>query len=144
MYSYRVARILSSGRVPIFIEHLPAGFPSPAADYEEGELDFNELLVKRKAATYCVRVTGESMQGAGILPGDILVVDRSLSPSDGDIVVACLDGEFTVKRLKTLEGRTVLRAENPSFRDIPVEEEQECTFFGVVTAVVRTLRGGSA
>ena len=77
-----------------------AGFPSPAEQYMEPPLDLNELLVKRPAATYFVRVSGDSMTGAGINDGDILVVDRSLRPADGDIIIACLDGDFTVKRLR--------------------------------------------
>ena len=77
-----------------------AGFPSPAEQYMEPPLDLNELLVKRPAATYFVRVSGDSMTGAGINDGDILVVDRSLRPADGDIIIACVDGDFTVKRLR--------------------------------------------
>lgn len=144
MYSMRIHHAPSKRQVPLFHDLLPAGFPSPAADYEEGELDFNELLIKRKAATYCVRVTGDSMQGAGILPGDILVVDRSIRPADGNIVVASLDGEFTVKRLKkTADGNILLRPEHPAYRDIHIGDQQECFFFGVVTGVVRTLRNGN-
>ena len=77
-----------------------AGFPSPAEQYMEPPLDLNELLVKRPAATYFVRVSGDSMTGAGINDGDILVVDRSLRPADGDIIIACVDGDFTVKRFR--------------------------------------------
>ena len=77
-----------------------AGFPSPAEQYMEPPLDLNELLVKRPAATYFVRVSGDSMIGAGINDGDILVVDRSLRPADGDIIIACVDGDFTVKRFR--------------------------------------------
>ena len=80
-----------------------AGFPSPAEQYMEPPLDLNELLVKRPAATYFVRVSGDSMTGAGINDGDLLVVDRSLRPADGDIIIACVDGDFTVKILR--EGR---------------------------------------
>ena len=77
-----------------------AGFPSPAEQYLEPPLDLNALLVKRPAATYFVRVEGDSMIDAGINPGDLLVVDRSLTPVDGDIIIASVDGEFTVKRLR--------------------------------------------
>ncbi len=130
--------------VPLFGELIPAGFPSPASDYEEGELDFNTLLIKRRAATYCIKVSGESMTGAGILSGDILVVDRSIQAADGDIVVAALDGEFTVKRLRLRRGCVVLRPENPAYRDIVIGDDQDFLVFGVVTGVVRTLRGGKA
>ncbi len=128
--------------IPLFTEHIPAGFPSPAADYEEQDLDFNELLVKRRASTYCLRVSGDSMEGAGILPGDILVVDRSLRPVDGDIVVASLEGAFTVKRLRISSRTVVLQAENPRYRDIPISNEEDFLVFGVVTGVVRTMGRG--
>ncbi|MBL7006801.1 MAG: translesion error-prone DNA polymerase V autoproteolytic subunit [Spirochaetia bacterium] len=124
-------------KTPFFFSSIPAGFPSPAADYTEDGLDFNELLVKRKAATYCLKVTGESMSGAGILPNDILVVDRSLHPEKGDIVVAALNGEFTVKRLFQKHGSIILHPENPDFSDIHVGPEEDFTVFGVVTSVVR-------
>ena len=124
-------------KVPFFFTPIPAGFPSPAADYTEAELDFNKLLIKRKASTYCLKVTGESMSGAGIFPNDILVVDRSLRPDRGDIVVAALNGEFTVKRLFQQHGSVILHPENPEFSDIHIGPEEDFTIFGVVTSVVR-------
>ena len=117
-----------------------AGFPSPAADYAEEGLDFNALLVKRKAATYCLRVSGDSMIEAGILPEDIIVVDRSLPPAQGDIVVAALNGEFTVKRFFLRHRSVVLHPENSSYDDITVGPEEDFRVFGVVTAVVRRYR----
>ena len=93
------ARISASLALPLFDYSISAGFPSPAEDYLEQSLDLNELCIKHPAATYLVKVSGESMTGVGIFNGDILVVDRSLNPNAGDIVVACLDGEFTVKEL---------------------------------------------
>lgn len=143
MYSIQMCSNNTDLKVPLFTEHIAAGFPSPASEYEEKELDFNELLVKRRAATYCLRVSGDSMTGAGILPGDILVVDRSVHPADGDIVVASLDGEFTVKRLVRTSRTAVLRAENPDYKDINVGEDRDFLIFGVVTGVVRTMRRGS-
>ena len=128
--------------LPLFADRIPAGFPSPAADFAEEELDFNELLIRRRAATYCLRVSGDSMQGAGILPGDILVVDRSVYPLDSDIVVASLDGEFTVKRLITSGGQAVLRPENPAYRETVITEDRDFLVFGVVTGVVRTMKRG--
>lgn len=121
-----------------------AGFPSPAEQYLEPPLDLNELLVKRPAATFFVRVQGDSMVGAGIRDGDLLVVDRSLTPADGDIVIAAVDNEFTVKRLrmKTVqaEGRAVrrvaLEAANPAFPTIVLKGLRELRFFGKVTAVI--------
>ncbi len=124
-----------------------AGFPSPAEQYMEPPLDLNELLVKRPAATYFVRVSGDSMTGAGINDGDLLVVDRSLRPADGDIIIACVDGEFTVKRLRERgmgngergmgNGREVrLVAANPQYPDIVLKSDQELDYFGKVTACV--------
>ena len=84
-------------RVPVGTARCCAGFPSSAEQYLEPPLDLNELLVKRPAATYFVRVEGDSMIGAGISNGDLLVVDRSLRPSDGDVIIASVDGDFTVK-----------------------------------------------
>ncbi len=142
MLRINISSGLSASSVPLFSDRIAAGFPSPAADYEEKDLDFNELLVKRRASTYCLRVSGDSMKGAGIFPGDILVVDRSVNPVSNDIVVASLDGEFTVKRLIKSSGAVVLRAANPMYEDILVCEDREFLVFGVVTAVVRTMRRG--
>ncbi len=86
-------------KLPVFLGRLPAGFPSPADDYIEGKLDLNRHLIKHPAATFFVRVTGDSMLEAGIHSGDILIVDRSLEAIDGNVIVASLDGELTVKRL---------------------------------------------
>ena len=112
-----------------------AGFPSPAEQYMEPPLDLNEFLVKRPAATYFVRVSGDSMTGAGINDGDILVVDRSLRPADGDIIIACVDGDFTVKRLKISE-RVTLEPANPNFPVLALEKGQELDYFGKVTACI--------
>lgn len=123
-----------------------AGFPSPAEQYREKPLDLNELLVKRPAATYFVRVEGDSMTGAGIFDGDLLVVDRSLRPADGDIVVASVDGDFTVKTIRFGKGadggRSVrLVAANPDYPDIVLEPGQELDYFGKVTASIRRFAG---
>jgi len=99
MFSISIKSVLQHARIPLSLTSVQAGFPSPAADYAEDGLDFNELLIHRKAATYCLKVTGDSMTGAGIFPGDILVVDRSIPPANGDIAVAAVNGEFTVKRI---------------------------------------------
>lgn len=129
-----------------------AGFPSPAEQYQEQPLDLNELLVKRPAATFFVRVQGDSMIGAGITDGDLLVVDRSLLPADGDIIIACIDGDFTVKRYRE-EGtgkrergtgngergtgkRICLEAANPNFQTIYLRPGQELDYFGKVTACI--------
>ena len=127
-----------------------AGFPSPAEQYLEPPLDLNELLVRRPAATYFVRVEGDSMSGAGIHDGDLLVVDRSLCPADGDVIIASVDGDFTVKTLrlgkreegkgKREEGKgkreVWLEPANPKFSAIKLESFQELDYFGKVTACI--------
>ena len=116
-----------------------AGFPSPAEQYMEPPLDLNELLVKRPAATYFVRVSGDSMTGAGVPDGDLLVVDRSLEPEDGSMVIACVDGEFTVKTYRRDRRGVRLEAANPAYPPIAFAGEMELRVFGVVTAVVHRL-----
>ena len=115
------------------------GFPSPADDYLDHPLDFNELLIRNPAATFAVRLASDSMTGAGLFPGDIAVVDRSLTPSNGCIVLALLDGEFTIKRYRPGEGRVLLQAENPNFPDIEVTAERAFEVWGVVTRSIRML-----
>jgi DNA polymerase V len=123
--------------VPLALGRVPAGFPSPADDYVEYGLDLNEYLVANPPATFMVRVGGDSMIDAGIHEGDVLVVDRSREPLHGRIVVAVLDGEFTVKRLLVCDGRYVLAPENASYDPIRIREGQDLTVWGVVTGVVR-------
>ena len=113
-----------------------AGFPSPAEQYVERALDLNELLVAKPSATYYVRAEGDSMEGAGIRSGDLLVVDRSLEATDGSIVIACVDGEFTVKTLRKGRGRVWLEAANPAYKPIRFGGEMELVVFGVITAVI--------
>jgi len=122
--------------IPFYGTGVAAGFPSPADDYIEKRLDLNELLIKKPASTFFVRADGESMLGAGIHSGDVLVVDRSLHPAVGKIIVCALDGELTVKRLRSKEGRLVLAPENPDFPDIPLQEEVDMVIWGVVTNVI--------
>jgi DNA polymerase V len=126
--------------VPLFGQSIRAGFPSPAADYVEGSLDFNELLVREAATTFVVRADGESMLGAGIFPGDFLVVDRSLTARTGDIVIAALDGDFTVKRLRRESGKIILAPENPAYPAVTLDAESELSIWGVVTYVLHSLR----
>jgi DNA polymerase V len=125
--------------LPLFTGKISAGFPSPADDYVEKTLDLNELLVKKPAATFFVRAEGESMLGAGIHPNDILVVDRSLEPAAGKIVICALNGALTVKRLLLQNGGWVLAAENPLYADIVISEGLELVVWGVVTAVIHPL-----
>lgn len=124
---------------PLFACSVSAGFPSPADDYIEGKLDLNELMVANPAATFFVRVAGDSMTGAGIHHNDILVVDRSLEPSHGKVVIAVVGGELTVKRLHRKNDTILLKAENPDYPDITINEESDCEIWGVVAFVVHSL-----
>lgn len=122
--------------LPLFSHKVVAGFPSPADDYIEATLDLNEKLVRNKDATFLLVVEGDSMQKAGIQDGDILVVDRSVQPSDGKIVIAALDGELTVKRLSVKSTGTWLVPENDNYPPILVREEADMVIWGVVTATI--------
>jgi DNA polymerase V len=122
--------------LPIYLANVQAGFPSPAEDYLDKTLDLNELLIAHPAATFFVRVAGDSMQNAGIFSGDILVVDRSLEPADNKIIVAIVGSEFTVKRLKIRENRISLVPENPAYPILEMKEESDFQVWGVVTYVI--------
>ena len=120
---------------------MPAGFPSPADDYLDGTIDLNARLIERPAATFLMRVTGDSMKGASILDGDLVVVDRNVEPRPGHVVVAVLDGDLTLKRLRRLrDGRSMLQAENPDYPPFVIGEEVTAEIWGVVVGVVRQLR----
>ncbi len=123
----------------LFNAAVPAGFPSPAADYEQDRLDLNKHLVKNPAATFFVRVTGDSMIGAGIHDGDLLVVDRSIEPRDKNIVIAVLDGEITVKRIRLRRGKITLVPENESYLSHEISHDNEFEVWGVVTNVIHKL-----
>ena len=118
-----------------------AGFPSPAEQYQEPPLDLNELLVKRPAATYFVRVEGDSMVGAGISDGDLLVVDRSLRPANGDVIIASVDGDFTVKTYRRDKDGVRLEPANPNYPVIRLRPGQELDYFGKVTACIHRFAG---
>lgn len=125
--------------VPLMLTNVAAGFPSPAEDYLDHPLDFNDLLIAHPAATFAVRVSGTSMTGAGIFPGDIAVVDRALTAVDGSIVLGVLDGEFTLKRFRKQVGRVWLEAENPAFKPIMITEDSRFEVWGVVRHAIRML-----
>lgn len=116
------------------------GFPSPADDYLEGALDLNRLLVHNAPATFFLRVQGDSMTGAGIHTDDILVVDRSVSPSHNSVVVAMLNGALTVKRLWQKKGRVALMPDNPQYKPIEVTHNESFEVWGVATSVIHSLR----
>jgi DNA polymerase V len=126
--------------LPLFLESVSAGFPSPADDYMEGKLDLNDYLVRNPSATFFVRVTGDSMIGAGIYSGDILIVDRSLAPKDDNIIIAVIDSDLTVKRLGKRNDRFVLMPENPKYEPIEIKPEMNFEVWGVVTSVIHNLR----
>ena len=113
---------------------------TPAEDRVDGCLDLNEHLVEHRESTFYIRVQGQSMTGAGINDGDLLVVDRALEAADGNIVVAMVDGELTLKRLHKRNGHVRLLPENPCFRPVEFEDGQELTIWGVATSVVHFLR----
>ncbi len=126
-------------RPALMTSTVAAGFPSPADDHAEDRLDLNSLLIKRPAATFFVRVSGDSMLQRGIHDGDLLVVDRSLEASDGSVVIAVLDGELTVKELRRRNGRAWLAAANSDFPPISLETESETHIWGVATCVIHSL-----
>lgn len=126
--------------LPLFVNAIPAGFPSPAEGYLDDPIDLNQLLVSHPAATFFIRVQGESMRGANIHSGDVLVVDRSLEPKNRDIIVAVLNGEFTVKRLSIKGEQLFLTSENRAFSPIEVREGEDFQVWGVVTYVIHKSR----
>jgi len=126
-------------RLPFYSHAVSAGFPSPADDDIEETLDLNQLLIKHPSATFFLKVSGSSMIKAGIHDGDIVIVDRSIQPSDGKIVIASVNGELTVKRLSCSQGKTELVAENDAYPPIDITEDTELKFWGVVTNVIHSL-----
>ncbi|NVK75810.1 UV protection and mutation protein [Marinomonas sp. CT5] len=128
----------NSVQIPLYVESVSAGFPSPAQDFVERTLDLNELCIPHPMSTFFVRAQGESMVDVGIYSGDVLVVDRSLTARHGDIIIASIHGEMTVKMLE-LKPEVLLRPKNKAYAAIPITEESEFEVFGVVTSVVRRL-----
>ena len=138
-------RALADDAPPALIERADTevlcGFPSPSQDYHTSEIDLNEFLMPNRVSTFLIRARGHSMMRAGIFDGDELVVDRSISPQDGHVVVAVVDGEMTVKRLRLRADGAVLAPENPAYPDIVVAELSELRVWGVVTrSLHRVLR----
>jgi DNA polymerase V len=125
--------------VPLVLGRAAAGFPSPADDYLDRPLDFNELLIENPDATFAVRVVGDSMIGAGIFPGDIAVVDRSKTAVDRSIVLAILDGEFTLKRYRQRGNRCWLEAENSNYGPTELTEDSAFEIWGVIKRSIRML-----
>lgn len=130
-------------QLPVHVWATPStvqcGFPSPAEDHAQKRLDLNELLVNQPDATFFMRVRGPSMRDAGIDDGDYVVIDRSIEAKHGQVVLAVVDGEFTIKRLFRRAGRVKLQAANPTFSDIEFRDGQELTIWGVVTWTLKGL-----
>lgn len=124
-------------RTPLAHSGISAGFPSPADDFKELRISIDQEVVKNEEATFYARVAGESMQGAGLDDGDLLVIDRSKEPENNAIAVCFIDGEFTVKRLKVEKDCIYLMPENPNYKPIKVTEESQLQIWGVVTYVVK-------
>ncbi len=131
-----MAQLSDSVELPLFASPISAGFPSPADDYVEKRLDLNEHLVRNRQATFFLRVSGDSMIGAGIHHDDLLIVDRSLPATHKKIVVAIVGGELLVKRLLRVNNKVSLAAENPGYAPIEVTEDSGFEIWGVVTNVI--------
>lgn len=138
VYSYAPGsaepRMISAG-----VGHVPAGFPSPSQDYSDTKIDLTQMLVRDELSTFIVRVSGDSMQDAGIYDGDKLIVDRGIEPRDGHVVVAIVDGEMTVKRLRITPHGVVLQAENSEYPDVAVAELSDLLIWGVATTCLHQL-----
>lgn len=127
--------------IPLMVSRIAAGFPSPADDYVEEQIDLNTHLIQHKEATFILRVSGWSMRDAGIFDGDEIIVDRAITPVDGQIVVAAIDGELTVKRLRQVGTAVHLAAENPDFSDIVLNDGQELCLWAAHSDGTITLQG---
>ncbi len=125
--------------LPFYLSRIKAGFPSPADDYLDKKLDLNEHLIKHPASTFFVKVKGDSMTGAGISSGDILIVDRSLEPKDKRIIVAVVNGDFTVKRVSKTKDKLFLLTENPKYPSIEIKDGMDFEVWGVVIHVIHSV-----
>ena len=128
--------IHSEMQLPLYETHVPAGFPSPAEEYLGDTMDLNQYLIKNPTASFFAKVEGDSMIDAGIYAGDMVVVDRSLTAKDGDVVIAAVNNEFTIKRLSTKQGIRLMPA-NKDYQAIVMSGENELVIWGVVTSLIR-------
>ena len=124
--------------IPVFVDKVSAGFPSPASDYIEHKLDLNNYLISNPAATFIVKASGTSMIDANIQSGDLLIVDKSLNPKNNSIVIASIFGDLTVKRLKKKNKANFLVANNTNYPSFEIKEETDCFIWGVVTYVIHS------
>jgi DNA polymerase V len=136
----RLIQDVSSFLLPFVAESISAGFPSPANDYIESRIDLNEALIKNPSSTFLARVSGLSMQGAGIDEDDILIIDKSLTPCNGCIAVCCLDGDFTLKRIKIQQSEIWLVPENEQYKPIIVTPDNDFIVWGIVTYVIKKVQ----
>ncbi|GAB3669017.1 translesion error-prone DNA polymerase V autoproteolytic subunit [Hymenobacter agri] len=143
LHDFISASLLPTREVPLFGCPVPAGFPSPADDHLDPAFDLTRFLFRNPASTFLARVSGDSMTGAGIHPGDLVAVDRALRPVHGSIVVAVVEGEHTIKRLQVRGDTRWLVAENSRYPPLPVNPETGLLVWGVVTHVIHSLSSGS-
>lgn len=137
--SFFIPNTESNLEMPYISSGIKAGFPSPAADFDGSRISIDQIVVKNATATFYAKANGNSMTGAGIDDGDILVIDKSIEPQDGKIAVCFIDGEFTVKRIKVQENSLLLLPENKLFEPIEITEENNFIIWGIVTFVVKKL-----
>ena len=137
--SFFIPNTESNLEMPYISSGIKAGFPSPAADFDGSRISIDQIVVKNSIATFYAKANGNSMIGAGIDDGDILVIDKSIEPQDGKIAVCFIDGEFTVKRIKVQENSLLLLPENKLFEPIEVTQENDFIIWGIVTYVVKKL-----
>ena len=143
LHDFISASLLPAREVPLFGCPIPAGFPSPADDHLDSAFDLTRFLFRNPASTFLARVSGDSMTGAGIHPGDLVAVDRALRLVHGSIVVAVVEGEHTIKRLQVRGETHWLVAENSRYPPLPVNPETGLLVWGVVTHVIHSLSSGS-
>lgn len=129
----------NTNELPFISGGIKAGFPSPAADFDESKISLDNVLVKNREATFYAKASGTSMIGAGIDDGDIMVIDRSLEPQNNKIAICLIDGEFTVKRIKIEKDAVYLMPENKNYQPIKVTDENELVIWGIVTYVIKNL-----
>ena len=126
----------SLGNVPMYGDAVPAGFPSPADDYLDMDLNLHDYLVQHPSATFCVKAIGDSMIDAGIQSSDVMVIDRALTPKNNDIILAVVNGEFTVKRIKKNDDELYLMPANENYRPMKITEDMDFQVWGVVTFII--------
>jgi DNA polymerase V len=137
--SFFIPNTESNLEMPYISSGIKAGFPSPAADFDGTRVSIDQIVVKNALATFYAKANGNSMTGAGIDDGDILVIDKSIEPQDGKIAVCFIDGEFTVKRIKVQENSLLLLPENKLFEPIEITQENDFIIWGIVTFVVKKI-----